>query len=87
MNARYVRFINIGIPRSGKTTFWRRLMKQMVNITIARMLGAKEEPSTGLAEQRESVVLKNVSSIAGVVTAGEWCILDDDMETNMSHSI
>lgn len=64
-----VRFINIGIPRSGKTTLWRRLMKKILNIVTAKEI---EQPSTGLAEQHQ-VVIQEI----GMLTPDDWHTLDE----------
>ena len=81
LNMHSVRFINIGIPRSGKTTFWRRLMKEIVNITTADK-GKQCQPSTGLAEQHQ-VVIKEISNIKGILTPDDWCTLNEDEEAKM----
>jgi hypothetical protein len=66
LNVRSVRFINLGIPRSGKTTFWRRMMKQISGIT------ENEEPSTGVADEQKPVLIRSF----GVVMPDEWYALD-----------
>ena len=71
LTIRSVRFINLGIPRSGKTTFWYRLMKK-----IAKM-NEKAEPSTGVAEERGPVLIKDVKLNSGMVTPDEWRTLDE----------
>ena len=77
---RSIRFINVGIPRSGKTTFWRRLMKQIVNLsTPAR---EKEQSSTGLAEQHQ-VVIKEMKCLKSMLTPDDWCTLNEDEEAKM----
>lgn len=76
---RSVRFINVGIPRSGKTTFWRRLMKQIVNISTAR---ENEQPSTGLAEQHR-VVIKEMNNLKSMLTPDDWYVLNEDEEAKM----
>lgn len=76
---RCIRFINLGVPRSGKTTFWRRIMKDMLNLSQARQMGEMEEqPSTGLADH----VLMNVSAFWGTVSSDEWYALGDDEEAS-----
>ena len=64
-----VRVVNIGIPRSGKTTFWHRMMDP-----TARM--KDDEPSTGLIDEQKPVVIKDVKTETGIVTSNEWLILD-----------
>ena len=78
LNMHSVRFINIGIPRSGKTTFWRRLMKQIVNITTAQE-GKQCQPSTGLAEQHRVVI----NSIKSILTPDDWYALNECEEAKM----
>ena len=78
LNMHSVRFISIGIPRSGKTTFWRRLMKKIVNITTAQEV-KQCHPSTGLAEQHRVVI----SSMKSILTPDDWCALNEDEEAKM----
>ena len=70
LNVRSVRFINLGIPRSGKTTFWRRLMKLIVEIDDDN----KKEQSTGVAEEQRPVLIE--STKLGVIH-DEWQALDE----------
>ena len=75
LNLRSVRFINLGIPRSGKTTFWRRLTKQIVKMD-------ENQPSTGVADEHKLMVAKKVSIKdevkieSSIVTPDEWQVLD-----------
>lgn len=57
VSALFVRFNNMGIPRSGKTTFWRRLTRKPVEFSN----GDIEEPSTGMAVCHSQVILKKAS--------------------------
>ena len=83
MNLSSMRFVNIGLPRSGKTTFWRRLEKEILNIVRAREEGEKEEPSTGVACQRGQVLIRGAKSATGIISAGDWSLLDHDKEIEM----
>ena len=83
MNLSSMRFVNIGLPRSGKTTFWRRLEKEILNIVKAREEGEKEEPSTGVACQRGQVLIRGAKSATGIISAGDWSPLDHDKEIEM----
>ena len=83
MNLSSMRFVNIGLPRSGKTTFWCRLEKEILNIVRAREEGEKEEPSTGVACQRGQVLIRGAKSATGMISAGDWSLLDHDKEIEM----
>ena len=83
MNLSSIRFVNVGLPRSGKTTFWRRLEKEILNIMRAREEGEKEEPSTGVACQRGQVLIRGAKSATGIISAGDWSLLDHDKEIEM----
>ena len=83
MNLSSIRFVNIGLPRLGKTTFWRRLEKEILNIVRAREEGEKEEPSTGVACQRGQVLIRGAKSATGIISAGDWSLLDHDKEIEM----
>lgn len=69
---RVVRLNYIGLPRSGKTSFWRRLMKKIKNILEAK---EKEQPSTGVAERGEHVIITH--KIGVISLAKEWSVLKD----------
>ena len=64
-----VRVVNLGIPRSGKTTFWRRMVDPSTVMKV-------DQPSTGLVEEQKPVVIKDVNTNAGILTPNEWLILD-----------
>lgn len=73
-----VRFINIGIPRSGKTFFWRRLTRtDGFNILIAEKNGEKEQPSTGVVTVQKPILLKKMREVNALVKPDDWCELDD----------
>ena len=71
---RIVRLNYIGLPRSGKTSFWRRLIRKIKNILEAK---EKEQPSTGVAESGEHVIIKSLSHKIGVILSKEWSVLKD----------
>ena len=76
LEIRSVRFISHGIPRSGKTTFWRRLIDPNHKMK-------EDEPSTGVASEQKPVVIKDANIGTNVVTPGEWLQLDEGGYANM----
>ena len=64
-----VRVVNLGIPRSGKTTFWRRMVDPSTEMK-------DDEPSTGLVDEQKPVVIKDVNTDTGILTPNEWLVLD-----------
>lgn len=78
-----MKFVKIGLPRSGKTTFWRRFAKKMLNIMRAREEGEQEEPSTGVACQRSQILIRGVKSATSIISAGDLFLLDNDKEIDM----
>ena len=64
-----VRVVNLGIPRSGKTTFWRRMVDPSAEMK-------DDEPSTGLVDEQKPVVIKDVNTDTGVLTHNEWLVLN-----------
>ena len=77
LNVRSVRFINLGIPRSGKTTFWRRLMKLIVEID-----DSKKQQSTGVADEQRPVLIESMKLDSGMVTPDEWHVLSEGEYAN-----
>ena len=71
-----VRFISHGIPRSGKTTFWRRLIDPSYKMK-------EVEPITGVAKEQKPVVIKDAKIGSNMVTSGEWLELDEGGYANM----
>ena len=67
VNARFARFNNIGIPRSGKSTFWKRLTGKDVDFSD----GEKQNPSTGAAEYHSQIVYEDDIKDASV----EMCLM------------
>ena len=74
---RVARFNYIGLPRSGKTSFRRRLMKEIKNILAQRRKQpAAEQPSTGVGESAGQVIInKVVAHEIGTIVTKEWSIL------------
>ena len=71
-----VRFNHIGLPRSGKSTFCRRIMGEIPNIREAMKQGETFQASTGLAEVRGQVFIRNMRTDLGTIQAeGNWSIL------------
>ena len=78
---RVVRFNNIGLPRSGKTSFRRRIMGEILNILAALERGEREQPSTGVAEAGGQVFIRNeTASDLGAISSKVWCIVGDLVE-------
>ena len=78
LQIRPVRFNNVGIPRSGKTSFWRRMMGEILNILWAIARGEKEQPSTGVAEAAGQVFIRNKTSAdVGAISAKVWSSISD----------
>ena len=81
LRIRPVRFNHVGLPRSGKTSFRRRLMREIRNIVEARRRGEKEQPSTGVAEAGEQVIIGNrTCSTLGAISSKEWSLIKDLLE-------
>ena len=81
LRIRPVRFNYVGLPRSGKTCFRRRLMREIRNIVEARRRGEKEQPSTGVAEAGGQVIIGNrTCSTLGAISSKEWSIIRDLLE-------
>ena len=71
-----MRLNHIGLPRSGKTSFLRRLVGEIENIWKARLNGEVEQPSTGVAEEGGQVLIKtSVSSTLSVIQSKVWSLL------------
>ena len=81
LRIRPVRFNHVGLPRSGKTSFRRRLMREIRNIVEARRRGEKEQPSTGVAEAGGQVIIGNrTCSTLGAISSKEWSLIRDLLE-------
>ena len=84
VDIRAVRFNNIGLPRSGKTSFRRRLMGEIRNILITMSQGGKVEPSTAIAETTIQII-RTMCIQMGVITSTkqltkEWTVIKDFKE-------
>ena len=79
VDLRVVRFNNIGLPRSGKTSFRKRMMKLIRNIVHANI--GKEEESTKIAERKIQIIRKTCAEI-GMVSSKHsvWSIIKDAEE-------
>jgi hypothetical protein len=71
VNIHSVRLIHLGIPRSGKTTFWHRMLKLIVRMEDST------EPSTGVADEQRPVLIKGVKLDSRMVTPDKWHSLDE----------
>ena len=73
-----VRLNHIGLPRSGKTYFRRRLRRDIRNIVEALQRGEKvHQPSTGVAESSLQIILRPASSEIGTyVPSKGWSVHD-----------
>ena len=63
----------LGLPRSGKTTFLKRLIGMIVNIQQEQEGGNDEEPSTGVAERQNHVFVTKMGMIEGET----WTLTSD----------
>ena len=82
---RVVRFNNIGLPRSGKTSFRRRLMGEIKNILMAMSQnGGKVEPSTGIAESTIQVIRSMCLEMGAILSTKQhtrkWTVIKDFKE-------
>ena len=79
VDLRIVRLNNIGLPRSGKTSFRKRMMRLIRNIQHANI--GKEEQSTKIAECEIQIIRKTCTEI-GMVSSkhGEWFVVKDGEE-------
>ena len=79
VDLRVVRFNNIGLPRSGKTSFRKRMMKLIRNIVHANI--GKEEESTKIAERKIQIIRRTCAEI-GMVSSkhGVWSVINDEEE-------
>ena len=77
---RAVRFNNIGLPRSGKTSFRRRLMGEIINILRAMSQSGKVESSTGIAESSIQIIRTVCLELGAVISTKEWVTIKDFKE-------
>ena len=74
---RAVRFNNIGLPRSGKTSFRRRLMGEIINILRAMSQSGKVESSTGIAESSIQIIRTVCLELGAILSTKEWITIKD----------
>ena len=77
---RAVRFNNIGLPRSGKTSFRRRLMGEIINILRAMSQSGKVESSTGIAESSIQIIRTVCLELGAILSTKEWVTIKDFKE-------
>ena len=73
----YLKFIYFGLPRSGKSSTFRRLIQEIVNL---KQVGGVSK-STGIAESREVIIKKVTSAPAAIVKT------DQEGETSIWQSL
>jgi GTPase SAR1 family protein len=73
---RAVRFNNIGLPRSGKTSFRLRLMKRMENILAVMDQTGGVQASTGIAECTIQII-RSMCLELGAIMSKEWTVIED----------
>ena len=73
---RMVRFNYVGLPRSGKTSFRRRLAGEILNILKAIESGETvQQPSTGVAESGGQVIIgSRLDTSFGVIRSRVWSV-------------
>ena len=72
-----VRLVCFGLPRSGKTSTLLRLMGEILNILTANK---KEQPSTGVVEERGLVIIRNLSTEIATISSGIWSKVENLQE-------
>ena len=77
LNIRPVRFNHIGLPRSGKSCFMRRIMGEILNILMAKEKGETFQCSTGIAEAGGQVFIRSMCTSFGTIQSKVWDILKD----------
>ena len=83
---RVVRFNNIGLPRSGKTSFRKRMMRLIRNIRHANI--GKEEPSTSVAKCDVQIIRKTHTEITMVSSKqGVWSVLNEEDEAKLLNEL
>ena len=70
----FIKVILLGAPRLGKTTARRRITGEIADISSS---GEAVQPSTGVAESAQSVVIRNLSSTTALVTPSDWLATED----------
>ena len=72
---RFLKFLFIGPPRTGKTSMRKRLTGEMDDIKSSS--SDKEEPSTGAVEGPRKVIIRKVTSSTALVTKCKWSATED----------
>ena len=75
-----VRFNHVGLPRSGKTSFRRRLTGLILNLLKAMQAGEKVQRSTGVAEEGGQVIIRDMTTDIGTIQCKAWSLLKDLLE-------
>ena len=75
-----VRFNHVGLPRSGKTSFRRRLTGLILNLLRAKEAGEKVQHSTGVAEEGGQVIIRDMTTDIGTIQCKAWSLLKDLLE-------
>ena len=68
---------HIGLPRSGKTSFRRRLLGDILNLIMASLRGESFQASTGLAEAGGQVFIRTMCTDIGTIQSKVWAMLQD----------
>ena len=80
VHIRPVRFNHMGLPRSGKSSFCRRLTGLILNLMKAKQAGEKVQRSTGVAEEGGQVIIRDMSTNIGTIQCKAWSLLKDLLE-------
>ena len=75
VNMLYLKILCSGPPRTGKSTFLRRLMGKIIDLLTA---GEADQvhPSTKAVESKPDMIVRTVSSSTAVVTEAEWVAVE-----------
>ena len=74
---RVVRINHVGLPRSGKTSFRRRMTGEIENIEAAYRRGEMVQPSTGVAENCGQVIVRSATASFGIISSKTWSAVKD----------
>ena len=73
LTIRLVRFNYIGLPLCGKSSFRRRLTKEILNLKRESELGKRQQSSTGVAEAGGQIfITKQSSTNVGAIQSKNW---------------
>ena len=70
LTLRYLKFLFLGPPRSGKTSTRRRLVQEIINL----MSLGETSKSTGVAETNDVIIKKLVSEPAAISNSHWWSL-------------